>query len=261
MNAIPELFRIFMAILIEERLYIFLGIVVLLTIAFVLWKYRYIIGGWLQNLGRAKEAAPAKPAASARENTSQTSQSPPRHSRAKSSEVAVSDEVRVQRAIARLQNQSSLEPMVTFNTKRLKQEVVRPLLEYLSDLETKLPSTMISCGCFLHVKGKTSDGKSWNGWHSEKILEEMPSELVNLEVDGHLFMEVSNSREQESDRVTFKGWFVGDDKGSWKISSRRLRYDSPAQDREYEVSMYDWYQLKQRISKIVANFLEGLTDG
>ena len=244
-----------MAILIEEGLYYAPVALIFIGIA---WKYRPRIKGWLQNLGDAKAVDSSKAAEPEADKSTQvhTPQVPKslRHSQVGNSDTAVPDEVRLQRAIARLQDQSSLEPIL--HTKRLKQEVIQPLLEYLSDIENKKIAS-ISCRCILRVSAKTTDGKEWTCMDFSQMLNELPSKVVNLEIDGTLTVENSNSVEHESDVMKLTGWFIGDGDGSWKVLS--VSQAVSGKGKWHEVPMYDWYQLKQRISKLVADFLESVT--
>ena len=290
MHAIQELFRTIAAILIEEGSYF--AAVAISTVVF--WKYRYRIKAWLhrgrcrwrQHFNRPKEADPendariaveigsiaaelgtaaeptmAEPMKAAEPTQERTSEVPkllPKHSGPECNEAIVPDEVRLQRAISHLQDQSSLEPNATFHTMRLKQEVVAPLLEYLSDLTSKsMTSTAISCKCIVQMEDKTSAGERWTCWSSSRILQEIPSELANLRIVGKLTVENSESMENESDMIEFKGWFIGDGDGSWQMCrlSQLLR---SGQSARHEVPMYDWYGLKQGVSGLVADFLEGL---
>ena len=268
MNAVQELLRTLGAISIEEGLYIVAFTIGILVALYPYSKkrlrrlYGYVSKQrWRRNLDRMgntpgmRDVTPQKMVAnSAQKNGSKIP--PPRRSGVKSPEEAISHEIRLRQTIARLQDQSSLEPMATFDTLRLKQEVIKPLREFLSELENiKMAGTAIDCQCHLRMEGRTRDGRTWTGLS----VKEMPVELVNSKVDGFLQMKVSDSREQVSVMIEFGGWFVGDSDGCWKVSGGNRGYGF-GKEEKYEVPMYDWYQLKEKISKLANDFLEGIAD-
>lgn len=259
MNAIQELLRTFAAILIEEGSYF--AAVAISTVVF--WKYRYRIWGWLlRNLGRTKGAgtkksASAKPTTPRQEDMSRVSPPKPRHSDHALQEEAVADEVRLERIMAHLRDQSALAPLIDFDTTRLKREVLIPLHEYLFRLaNTDIKPTVVVFNCVCRMRGRTSKGKDWHRWNDKRIFDQVPERMINLKVDYELRLSVSKSREGESHNVEVTGWFVGDDSGSWKIMTGW----SHTERQEHEVQMYNWYDLKQRISKLVADLLDNLVD-
>ena len=262
MNAIYELFRTLVAIFIEEGWYV--PAVLIVTAVITIVVYRHTIKGWLPNLRRLRDTSPkeeatsTRAAASAQDDASQTTQSsPPSHSGAESDEVSVPEEVRLQRTIARFENQSTQRPMVAFKTTRLKQEVLKLLLDYLSGLkDPKKASFKFSFEYSFMIQGVTGDGKSWTCIGLERALDYLPHDLLSLEIDGKLIMEVPTTKKQETEIVIIKGWFV-EDRGHWTIYGMQSRFEK---NEKYEVPMYDWYQLKQRISKIVADFFDQFTD-
>ena len=263
MNAIYELFRTLVAIFIEEGWYVLAALVVIAVITTVV--YRHTVKGWLRNLRRLmrdtspkEEATATIAAASAQDDATQTTQSPPSHSGAESDEVPVPDEVRLQKNIALLENQSTQQPVVAFKTTRLKQEVLKLLLDYLSDLKTpKRPPFKVTFEYTFMMKGVTGDGKNWTCMSLERALDDLPHDLLNLKIDGSLRIVVSTTEKQDRDGVNIEGWFVGDGAGHWTIYGKKSWIEK---DEKYEVPMYNWYQLKQRISKILADFLDLFTD-
>ena len=147
--------------------------------------------------------------------------------------------------------------MVAFNTTRLKQEVLKLLLDYLSGLtDPKKASSKFSFKYYFRIQGVTGDGKSWTCIDLEGALDDLPHDLISLEMDGKLMLEVPTTKKQENEIVIIEGWFV-EDRGHWTIYGMQSRFEK---NEKYEVLMYDWYQLKQRISKIVADFLDPFTD-
>lgn len=252
MNAIQEILRTIVAILIEEGWYvtaIFISIV-------LLWRYRHRIKGWLRNLRPAKkvdtrEPTPMKPPTPPQENTSVAS--PPTQVRSDPilQEEVIADETRLERIMEQLRDQSPLTPLTDFGTSRLKREVLTPLHDYLSRLvNNETPSAAIVFSYTFHATGRTTEGKDWDLWNKEKLLEQLPDRLINLNISYNLTISVSNSREGESRDVRIAGWFVGDDDGIWKVRVMFSKHEN------YEVQMYNWYELKQRISKVVADFLD-----
>lgn len=262
MNAIYELFRTLVAIFIEEGWYVLAALVVIAVITTVV--YRHSIKGWLRNLRRLRDTSPkeeatsTRAAASPQDDASQTTQSPPpSHSEAESDEVPVPEEVRLQRTMACFENQSTQPPMVAFKTTRLKQEVLKLLLDYLSDLkDPKKTPVKFSFKYAFMMQGVTGDGKSWTCIGLERALDDLPHDLLSLEIDGRLIIEVATTKRKENDIVKIRGWFVGD-RGHWTVYGMESWFEK---NEKYEVPMYDWYQLKQRISKIVADFLDLFTD-
>lgn len=157
----------------------------------------------------------------------------------------------LERTLANLQDQSSAEPTTAFDTSRIKSEIMEPMCKYLLDMDRSLANTQFEFRRFLSLSGRISNVEPLDrfGWEA---LNELPDQILNLEVKIALHFNVAKSNNKVSDMISIKGWFADGGDGRWTVSRGILQHE------ERVSPMYDWYGLKQHVNEHVNDVLEQL---
>ena len=90
---------------------------------------------------------------------------------------------------------------------------------------------------------------------SERLIDDVPNEALRLELSFILTFKLLRGMKQKYEAIEVDGRFAGDGDGVW-IARRRASRHRPDRD----IAMYDWYQLKQRVSSLADGILADFLD-
>ena len=262
MNSIRELLKMAGAVLVEEGWYL----LAFTLIPIGVWAYRKIRRHWYPTVSPGEDLAAdivlsprkspdtAPSLARAKEpdlGSQQRSQSLP----SQGSQELI-PEVRLRHRIARLHDEALSDPPVPFETDRLKNEVLAPLCEYLSDLQQSLALPTVRCSLLVEGSGTSASGETRVDFHNcERLIDDVPTEALRLEFSFILTFKVLKDLKPKYEAIEVDGRFAGDGQGSW-VARRRASRHRPDRD----IAMYDWYQLKQRVSSLADDILADFLD-
>ena len=109
---------------------------------------------------------------------------------------------------------------------------------------------MIATDVRAYGSGKDSNQDTFHFYGMEDVLNSIRMQVLYLDISFKLTVEVSQRQKKEIYEIYIKGWFTGESGGKWTVTRHM-----PTQQ-EYELPMYDWYGMKQRISELVNGVLE-----
>ena len=167
-------------------------------------------------------------------------------------------EIRLEHTIARLQDMALSDPPVPFRSDRLKSEVLKPMYQYLTELTQRLSTLpMLTCRLVLEGSGTAANGEPWQEFYGDKtFIDEVPKQALRLDITFRLSFKLMRGLKQEYKTIYVKGHFASDYQGSWVVGGQR----TSAATHDRELYMYNWFELKQRISNIVEGVLVGLLE-